>query len=73
MPDLPREHPREQIVRDAECKLGMYLVDEIRSLLTNAEYMRVVVSVLGDSLSRLARYAIRHERHGDLDKPGGLE
>ena len=62
--DLPRIHPRERVVQAAEAKLAEALED-----LTDAE----AISILGAHLSRIAKYAIRVERHGDAGKPGGVE
>jgi len=34
---------------------------------------RVVNTALGDTVGAIAKYQIRYERHGNTDKPGGLE
>lgn len=66
-------HPREEIVTDAEMKLRD-AVHAARVGLTEGEYLRVISTVFGDTVSRIAKYMIRDERHpDDPDKPGGLE
>lgn len=73
--DLPRIHHREKLVREAESRLRGAIVDAgIHKLdLSEAEYLQVVSTVLHEQLSTTLKYAIRRERHGDTDKPGGLE
>ncbi len=67
---MPRVHEREKLVKAAELKLGGMVADACGDL-TTAESLRVLVNVLGDGVGRIAKYAIRQERHGDTDKPGG--
>jgi hypothetical protein len=41
--------------------------------LTTAELFSILGGTLGDQIAGIAKYLIREERHGDQDKPGGLE
>ncbi len=72
----PRLHDREQVVAGAELALRELLITWQRSadvrLLTDWEYVRVVTRLLGDQIGMTAKFAIRYERHGDTDEPGGL-
>lgn len=71
-----RVHEREKIVREAQSDLSEKLLDWMTKhddQLTFAEELRVIAGVLGDHLSQMAKYEIRRERHGDENKPGGLE
>ena len=71
---LPKEHPREKNVRSVERALiNAYnaIVDEAE--LTNAEQLRVLADFMSSRVGTIAKYAIRHERHGHGDKPGGIE
>ena len=65
-------HPREQLVTEAKLKLQMALEGVLEGL-TEAEGLRVVNSVLSGYVGSVAKYAIREERHGGLEKPGGLK
>ena len=70
---LPRIHPREE--RCTKAKLD--LITEIWALkekfdLTDLELLRVVHEALADHNGGFIKFAIREERHGDTDKPGGL-
>jgi hypothetical protein len=67
-------HSRERSVTLAECDLSRALTDVWKKYdLTSAEMLRVVAQVLGGHISSHAKYEIREERHGDINKPGGLE
>lgn len=67
-------HPREENVRRAEIAIDKAVSEIIgREKLTTAETIRVLVHTLGDRLASIAKFAIRLERHGDADKPGGVE
>lgn len=72
-----RVHKREKIVNDAEVKLLHLVIDWLDSdeanALTEWEGVQVMSSVFNEQISNLAKYAIRKERHGHEDKPGGLE
>lgn len=69
---MPRMHPRVQIVNKAETKLRETLL-EIQRDLTEPEFLGVVAGMLGEQIGHIAKYAIRQERHGRTDKPGGWE
>jgi methyl coenzyme M reductase gamma subunit len=70
--DLPRIHPRESMVRAAESRVRNALANETHGL-TEGERLRVIAAVFGDAVGSIAKLAIREERHGDPDKPGGEE
>lgn len=73
---LPRIHPREQLVNEAEQKLRSAVVDAMKGepfdSLTGAEYIAVINRVFSGQLASYTKFAIRQERHGDTDKPGGI-
>jgi hypothetical protein len=60
---FPTIHPREFIVDQTE-----RAVLEATKDLTPAEVLRI----FADRVARIAKYAIRQERHGDTDTPGGI-
>lgn len=67
-------HPREVIVRKAENELRELLCTVTdKHGLTEAEKLRVINAIASDWIAGVAKYAIRDERHGVTDKPGGLE
>lgn len=69
-----RQHRREPIVRAAENELRGAIIDIIeKHQLTDAEALAIVAAALGGHVGSVAKYAIRMERHGDPNKPGGLE
>lgn len=70
-----RLHPREQIVGHARADLADAVFGWRRNHtdLTQAETISMLADVLGTSITGITKYAIREERHGDPDKPGGLE
>jgi len=73
---LPKMHPREEIVREAKRKLDKLIHDWRREPacdLTVAEELKIVMWVSSDYIQSVLRSAIRIERHGDSDKPGGIE
>lgn len=71
---LPRQHPREQACNEAERDIELAIATALLShALTEAEGLRVVNAVASRHIGGVAKYAIRQERHGDADKPGGLE
>ena len=72
MSDLPRIHPREAIVNRAESNLRV-AIEQATDGLTSREALRIVSSAFHHYLAGWAKYAIRKERHGDLDTPGGRE
>ena len=70
---MPNIHPREKAVMQAEQELRKALVKIFHDL-TEAEYIKVLGTVLAGELQTLAKWMIRAERHpNDPDKPGGLE
>ena len=72
---LPRIHPREVLVEEARRDLSSALLEweKGHDNLTTAEHIKVVTGVFNDHILSMMKFAIRHERHGDPDKPGGLE
>jgi len=69
-----RIHPREEIVRGAENGIRLALADIVQEhKLTEAEALRVVNAALSDWIGGVAKFAIREERHGNSDTPGGFE
>jgi hypothetical protein len=67
-------HPREKLVREAESKLRGHVLDILDdSGLTEGESLRVLAAVFGGYLASVAKYAIRVERHGDTETPGGWD
>lgn len=72
-----RLHKREELVHDAEIALMDALIEWRRSeaaqKLTEWELVSLMSHELGSYISGIAKYAIRLERHGDRDKPGGAE
>jgi len=65
-------HPREQIVKEAENDLRELLNDlQFCRDLTEGEYFRVL-GVAFSEVGTWAKYAIRMERHGDSNTPGGM-
>lgn len=71
---LPTEHPRARVVRSAETKLNRAFIDIAQEFeLTTGEELRVLSNMLSSCIGSIAKYAIRHERHGRGDKPGDLE
>ncbi len=70
-----RIHPRELVVRDAERALR----DAVNTILwkkfelTTSEILSVLASVLAGEIASITKLCIREERHGDLNKPGGVE
>ena len=75
MGPLPRIHRREKLITEAENNLRAAIqASGIRKMeLTTAEYLQVLARIMHDEISGTLKSAIRQERHGDTDKPGGLE
>ena len=73
--DLPCSHPRTQIVSEAEIELKTaYLDIADKHELTTGERLRVLSNAMHSGIASIAKYAIRHERHGKgSDKPGDIE
>lgn len=69
-----RLHPREEVVSRARVDLMEKLLDWRRGHdLTTAELFSILGGTLGGEITGIAKYLIREERHGDQDRPGGLE
>lgn len=64
-------HEREQKVLVACAQVQRDYLLAVKDL-TTAEELRVIATVFGDILGSIAKYAIRQERHGSTDKPGGV-
>lgn len=61
-------HPRVIVVRQASIEIAQAVTNAMQKHeLTYAE----AFSILGEQISGLAKFAIRQERHGDTDTPGG--
>lgn len=66
-------HPREAIVEGARRRIELAVAEVFQQAkLTTAEQIRVITAVMAGELQGIAKYAIRQERHGDSDTPGGL-
>jgi hypothetical protein len=68
---LPKIHPRERLVTEAEQQLRTAIIGLNKIGLTTGEFLQVITNVMSGEISSIAKYAIRNERHGNLDKPGG--
>lgn len=64
-------HPREALVREAENKIRLVYVEALKGL-TTCEAISVVNHMAFTEIGGMMKFAIREERHGDTDKPGGL-
>jgi hypothetical protein len=71
--DQVKLHPREDLIDQAESILIKAISDFNKIGLTNAECISVIADVLGTAITTRTKYMIRRERHGDGNKPGGLE
>lgn len=72
--NLPKIHSREREVEKAEMDLRSRLLEWMKEHdLTTYEHLRVVNQVLSGEIAGTLKYAIREERHGNTDTPGGLE
>ena len=68
----PRIHPRERPCRTARLEIEEAIMEiAVKHELTTAEQIRVINAACSTQIGSIAKYAIRHERHGDEDKPGG--
>ena len=69
---LPKLHVREKNVIEAANALRTALNKIIEKHdLTTGEELRVVNEVFSGHIGNVAKYAIRRERHGKKNKPGG--
>lgn len=65
-------HEREIVVRRADVGLRTAIEDVIdKHDLTAVEALQVVNAALSSWIGSYAKYAIRRERHGNEDTPGG--
>lgn len=63
-------HKREAIYRKAELDFNIFYVEWVKKHhLTDGE----ILMILASSISTIAKYQIRYERHGNYNEPGGLE
>lgn len=71
---LPKMHERSIVCRKAEQELltSVHAVITKYSL-TTAEQLQLVNMVAHDFIAGVLKFAIRVERHGDVDKPGDIE
>jgi hypothetical protein len=69
---LPTRHKRERLVTEAENELRLAVAKAVKDL-TTGEEISAVARVLGDHIANIAKYQIRHERHGNYSTPGGFE
>jgi len=71
---MPKLHEREALVRAAERVLRGALIEiATKHELTQMEYIQLCQNVLGGEILTTCKYAIRMERHGNTDTPGGFE
>lgn len=65
-------HPREERVRVARTALAEAISRVVENCkLTWGEQLSVVNGAASDFISSMAKFAIRDERHGNIDTPGG--
>jgi hypothetical protein len=74
---LPTIHPRETVCRQAQEELFQTITTWRRKWgddagLTPTERLSIIQHVLNDEVGSALKYAIRVERHGDANKPGGI-
>ncbi len=68
-----RIHPREERCRKAARDIAEAISLALRENdLTDVEAVQAVNAACSDYIASFAKYAIRYERHGDPNKPGGL-
>lgn len=68
-----KRHPREQYVREARGELQKSLLKWLEFFdLTTAEEVMVLTTVMSGLITGTMKYAIREERHGDANVPGGV-
>ena len=70
-----RLHKREELVTVAAADLDRVIFEwgKRHPELTAAEYIKVVLGTSNDKVQGLLKLEIRQERHGNTDKPGGVE
>lgn len=70
---LPRIHSRERRCLDADLELSRAITEiATKHELTTVEELRLVNSTLSNHIGGILKFALRKERHGNTDKPGGL-
>ncbi len=67
---MPRIHEREKLINNSESGLRLAVVECTKGL-TEAEAISVVTNVLSGEILGRMKYAIRMERHGNTETPGG--
>lgn len=68
-----RMHPRERAVRKARSALQSCLTQWLQHHdLTTYEEIMVISDVMGSAITGAMKLAIREERHGNTDTPGGI-
>jgi hypothetical protein len=71
---MPHLHPRELECNKARHDITKAILDAVEKYgLTTAEQLRIVNAVSFEWIGGIAKYAIREERHGNTETPGGLE
>ena len=65
-------HPREKQIDEAERVLSKAILKLHKMDLTHNEFISVVTQVMSTTVLTTTKYAIRRERHGDPEQPGGL-
>ncbi len=71
---LPRIHPRETNCNKARSDITSAILKAVETYeLTEAEQLRVVNAACSEWIGGIAKYAIRQERHGNTETPGGWE
>lgn len=67
-------HPRQKIMHDAQRDLQKQVYEWLqRHDLTTIEELHIINYVLSNTIGGTLKYALREERHGDTDTPGGIE
>jgi len=70
---LPRIHPRVRICQEARQAISEAITKAVKEHeLTTAEEISVINAACSSHIGHIAKYAIRHERHGNEDRPGGF-
>lgn len=63
-------HKREKITNEANLEYTQFIIKFLEKYdLTTIEYLQILNKEISTSL----KYALRIERHGDTNKPSGLE
>lgn len=71
---MPRLHEREIKMQQAELALREKINSWVREHtedMTDAEFIRAISGVMNEQIMTCMKYAIRRERHGNTDTPGG--